>query len=88
VSDIELSIPSDRADLGIGGLLVAVIEIVHGLLERQAIHRMEHGSLTSEQTERLGQALMALDNRIRQLIDIFSARPTPELPVAITGAAH
>ena len=88
LSDIELSIPSDRANLGIGGLLVAVIQIVHGLLERQAIHRMERGSLTSEQTERLGQALMALDNRIRQLIEIFGARPTPELPVAITGAAH
>jgi hypothetical protein len=86
--ELELTIPPDRAELGIGGLLVAVIEIVHGLLERQAIHRMEHGSLTSEQTERLGQALMALDNRIRQLIELFSAHPTPELPVAITGAAH
>ena len=32
--------PADRSDLGMGGLLVAVIEIVHWLLERQAIHRL------------------------------------------------
>jgi len=76
---------ADRADLGVGGLLVAVIEIVHRLLERQAIHRMERGSLTSDQIERLGQALMALDQRINQLIEIFNPHSAPALPVAITG---
>ncbi len=80
--------PTDRSDLGIGGLLVAVIEIVHRLLERQAIHRMEHGSLTSDQVERLGQALMALDQRVEQLIQLFSPRSTPALPVTVAGAAH
>lgn len=84
--DLALPIPDHRSDLGIGGLLVAVIQIVHGLLERQAIHRMENGTLTDDQIERLGQALMDLDGRIRQLIELFSARPTPELPVAITDA--
>lgn len=85
-SDLALPVPQDRSDLGIGGLLVAVIQIVHGLLERQAVHRMENGTLTDEQIERLGQALMDLDSRIHQLIALFSARPTPELPVAITDA--
>jgi hypothetical protein len=79
---------SDRADLGVGGLLVAVVEIVHRLLERQAIHRMEHGSLTSEQTERLGQALMALDQRINQLIEIFGVRSSSALPATVAGTAH
>lgn len=79
---------ADRPDLGVGGLLVAVIEIVHRLLERQAIHRMERGSLTSDQIERLGQALMALDQRINQLIEIFNPQSAPALPVAITGATH
>ena len=65
---------------------MAVIEILHRLLERQAIHRMERGSLTSDQIERLGQALMALDQRINQLIEIFNPHSAPALPVAITGA--
>jgi hypothetical protein len=78
----------DRADLGVGGLLVAVVEIVHRLLERQAIHRMERGSLTSEQTERLGQALMALDQRINQLIEIFGVRSSSALPATVAGTAH
>ena len=77
---------ADRADLGVGGLLVAVIEIVHRLLERQAIHRMERGSLTSDQIERLGQALLALDQRINQLIEIFNPHSAPAFPVAITAA--
>ncbi|MFL6163168.1 MAG: gas vesicle protein GvpJ [Jatrophihabitantaceae bacterium] len=79
---------ADRADLGVGGLLVAVIEIVHRLLERQAIHRMERGSLTSDQIERLGQALMALDQRINQLIEIFGLRSTSALPPTVAGIAH
>ena len=79
---------ADRSDLGVGGLLVAVVEIVHRLLERQAIHRMERGTLTNDQIERLGQALMALDQRINQLIEIFTPHSAPALPVAITGATH
>lgn len=78
--------PADRSDLGIGGLLVAVIEIVHRLLERQAIHRMERGSLTSDQIERLGQALQALDQRVNQLIELFTTHSAPALPVTVTGA--
>jgi Gas vesicle protein K/Gas vesicle protein len=78
----------DRSDLGIGGLLVAVIEIVHRLLERQAIHRMERGSLTNDQIERLGEALMALDQRVNQLIEIFGTRSAPALPVTVAGIAH
>jgi hypothetical protein len=80
--------PADRSDLGIGALLVAVIEIVHRLLERQAIHRMERGALTDDQIERLGQALMALDQRVEQLIQIFSTRSAPALPVTVTGLAR
>jgi Gas vesicle protein K len=78
----------NRSDLGIGGLLVAVIEIVHRLLERQAIHRMERGSLTNDQIERLGEALMALDQRVNQLIEIFGTRSTSALPVTVAGIAN
>jgi hypothetical protein len=80
VPALRLDPPPDRSDLGVGGLLVAVLEIVHQLLERQAIHRMERGSLTSDQIERLGQALMALDQRMNQLIEIFSSHSAPALP--------
>ena len=61
----------DRSDLGLGGLLLAVIEIVRQLLERQALHRMQAGSLTADQVERLGQALMQLEQRVQQLGEIF-----------------
>lgn len=62
----------DRTELGLGGLVVAVVEIVRQLLERQALRRMEHGSLTADQIERLGHALMQLEEQVHQLADIFT----------------
>ena len=61
---------------------------MHRLLERQAIHRMERGSLTNDQIERLGEALMALDQRVNQLIEIFGTRSTSALPVTVAGIAN
>lgn len=62
----------DRTELGLGGLVVAVVEVVRQLLERQALRRMEHGSLTADQIERLGHALMQLEQQVHQLADIFT----------------
>ena len=69
------------ADRGIGALLVAVVELVRQLLERQAIHRMERGSLTDEQVERLGRALQDLDQKVGQLVELFGGRSSELLPL-------
>ena len=53
----------DEQDLksGVLGLVVALVEIIKEALRLQALRRMEGGSLTEEEIERLGQALMDLD---------------------------
>ncbi len=53
----------DEKDLksGILGLVVALVEIIKETLRRQALRRMESGSLTEVEVERLGNALMELD---------------------------
>lgn len=56
----------DEKDLksGVLGLVVALVEIIKEALRLQAIKRMEGGSLTEEEVERLGEALMDLDAAI------------------------
>jgi len=52
---------------GVLGLVIALVEIIKDALKLQAIKRMEGGSLTEEEMERLGQALMELDIVIEEI---------------------
>lgn len=58
---------------GLAGLLIAVAELLHRVLESQAVARLEGGSLSDEQAERLGDALARLDEHVRTLRDKLSA---------------
>jgi len=52
---------------GVLGLVIALVEIIRDAIKLQAIKRMEGGSLTEEEMERLGQALMDLDTAIEEI---------------------
>jgi hypothetical protein len=52
---------------GVLGLVIALVEIIKDALKLQAIKRMEGGSLTEEEMERLGEALMDLDMAIDEI---------------------
>ena len=62
----DIRIPAD-AGRGLARLVVALLEIVRELLERQAVRRMMAGSLSPDQTERLGQSLLALERQLAEL---------------------
>jgi CRISPR/Cas system-associated endonuclease Cas1 len=63
----------DREDVarGLAQLVLTLIELLRQLMERQAIRRVESGTLSDEQIERLGQALMALEQRMEELREDF-----------------
>ncbi len=52
-------------------LVLTLVEFVRKLLERQAIRRMETGTLTNEQTEDVGRALMKLEETVRDIAAKF-----------------
>ena len=52
---------------GVLGLVIALVEIIRDALKLQALRRMEGGSITAEETERLGRALKELDVVIEQI---------------------
>jgi hypothetical protein len=56
-------------------LVLTLVEFLRQLLERQAIRRMERDSLTAEETEDIGLALMRLEETVRELADRFGLQP-------------
>jgi hypothetical protein len=56
-------------------LVLTLIEFLRRLFEKQAIRRMEEGSLTAEETESLGLALMRLEETISELAARFDLSP-------------
>jgi Gas vesicle protein K len=69
-------IPADSGR-GLGQLVIAVLEIVRDLLERQALRRVDNGSLSPHEIERLGQALIALDRQFSELREVLTEPPLP-----------
>lgn len=67
----RIGFDADNAGAGLGQLVFAILEIIRQLLERQAVRRVEAGSLTDEEIERLGCALLALEERFASLRDVF-----------------
>lgn len=64
-----LKIDEKNLKQGLLGLVLALVEIIRDVLRHQAVRRMEGGSLTEEEVERLGCALMELDEAIQQIIE-------------------
>ena len=64
-----MSIDIDEKNLkhGVLGLVVALVEIIKDALRLQALKRMEGGSLTEAEINRLGEALMDLDTAIAEM---------------------
>jgi hypothetical protein len=56
-------------------LVLTLIELIRQLLERQAIRRVEEGTLTAEETEAVGLALMRLEETVRDLGAQFDIAP-------------
>jgi hypothetical protein len=65
----------ETIEQGLAKLVLGLIELLRQLLERQAIRRMEGGTLSEQQVEEMGQALMKLEGKIRELAEQFGLKP-------------
>ena len=74
---------------GLGRLVVTLLEVVRQVVERQALRRVEVGDLSAEQVERLGRALMQLEDTFDELIDHFGVVPNDvHLPLDLAGLSR
>lgn len=75
--DLAPSLPSrieaspEDIDAGVGQLVLTLVEFIRQILENQAVRRMEGGSLSDAETERLGLALMRLEERLDDIRETF-----------------
>ena len=60
-----------QVENGLARLVLTVIELLREILEHQAIRRMDGGTLSEEQVERLGLALLKLNERMDELKTTF-----------------
>lgn len=63
----RISADSEAIENGLAKLVLSIIELVRKLLEKQALRRMDAGNLTDEEIERLGNALMKLEEKMAEL---------------------
>ena len=56
---------------GLGRLVLTLVELLRDLLERQAMHRIEAGSLTDGEIERLGATFLQLSEQMVFLKNVF-----------------
>jgi hypothetical protein len=67
---------ADDVKRSVGKLVLTLVEFIRQLLERQAIRRMDAGTLTAEETEAVGLALMQLESTVRDLATQFGLDPS------------
>jgi hypothetical protein len=67
----RISADSESVENGLARLVLAIVELVRQLLERQALRRMDAGTLTDEEVEQLGLSLMKLEEKMDELKRVF-----------------
>ena len=64
---MALNIDEESLKHGVLTLVVTLVEVIQEALETQAVRRMEGGDLTEDEQNRLGEALMELDEAMDQI---------------------
>jgi len=67
----RINVDPEKVSQGLAQLVLTLIELLRQLMERQALRRIEGGSLSDEEIERLGQTFMKLEARMNELMQIF-----------------
>ncbi|MEU9579516.1 gas vesicle protein K [Streptomyces chilikensis] len=65
--DKTLDLDPEKVADGLAHLVLTVVELLRQLMEKQAVRRFEEGTLSPEQEDRLGTALMLLEQRMDDL---------------------
>ncbi|MEA2571707.1 MAG: hypothetical protein QOI24_3708 [Acidobacteriota bacterium] len=67
----RISADPEVVENGLARLVLSIIELVRRLLEKQALRRMDAGNLSDEEIERLGNALMKLEEKMTEMKGVF-----------------
>jgi hypothetical protein len=68
----RLDASADDIEAGLARLVLTLVEFLRQVLEHQAVRRMEGGSLSDDEVERIGTALMRLEERLGEIKIAFN----------------
>ena len=71
----RVNVDPEGLEQGLAKLVLTLVEFLRQLLERQAIRRMDGGTLTVEEIERVGLALMRLEQKVDEMAGAFGLDP-------------
>jgi hypothetical protein len=85
----RLNADPHQAQRSLARLVLALVEFLRRLMERQAVRRMEAGTLSDNQAEDVGLALMRLEKTVRELAKGFGLDPNDlNLELGPLGRLH
>ncbi|MBI4562306.1 MAG: gas vesicle protein K [Candidatus Rokubacteria bacterium] len=61
----------EKVEQGLAKLVLTLVDLLRRLLEKQALRRMEAGSLTPEEIERMGMTFLRLEEKMAELRALF-----------------
>jgi len=67
----RLKVDPEKTAAGLAKLVLTVLELLRQVMEHQAIRRIEAGSLSDDEIERMGQTFLALEERMEDLKKAF-----------------
>ena len=71
----RVNVDPEGVEQGLAKLVLTLVEFLRQVLERQAIRRMDGGTLTDDEVERVGLALMRLEAKVREMAVAFGLDP-------------
>jgi hypothetical protein len=72
----RVDVDPDAVENGLAKLVLTLVEFLRQLLERQAVRRMEGGTLSDDEVERMGLALMRLQEKVHEMARTFGIDPS------------
>jgi hypothetical protein len=72
----RVDVDPEGLDNGLAKLVLTLVEFLRQLLEKQAVRRMEGGTLTDDEVERMGLALMRLEQKVQEMARAFGVEPS------------
>ena len=71
VRRLRIEADPQSVEKGLVTLVLTLVELLRQLIERQALRRVDQGTLTDDQIEKVGSTLMALEDRMAELREHF-----------------
>lgn len=65
----------ESVERGLVSLVLTVVELLRQLMERQALRRVDEGTLADDQIEKIGWTLMSLEQKMAELREHFGLEP-------------